>query len=397
MDKHMTNLMDGIRKMNMEEIDKLHKALRQPIKINSHYTELLERLSKADLDKIRQKLLLQGISQLKKSELIQILKTEIPRGMNLLLKDISDSELSLIKKIIKHHGSLPLTDNMDSVVKDLYYLGIVFSGTLENGKKIVLIPEEINHEIVKLINHTDFNRNRKQMKQIVTLINGILYFYGVMTESGLYKKVTEFMPIEPQLFKDIIENRKNQDILFKRADSFIARIEVENPGEIYREQLKRNDLSYYPLTMKEAMEAGETLTESFSPYDIKLFDYLFNRYEIERAELEGLIAFSKFMLRNTLDTKEVFIFYGKQFRSDNIEDVRYMTGLVMDMYNNTRQWILKGYSPSEIRGNQPIIRRSLDPSPGTGDTTKIIKMSENLLCSCGSGLRYKWCCGREKE
>ncbi len=394
MDKHIKNLIDGLQKMTIQDEGRINKELRRPIKIDSNYTELLSRLSKAELDQIRQKLELHGVSQLRKADLINVLLGAIPKGLDYLLQDISEQELNLLKKIIKKQGMIVFKEDMDNSVKGLCCLGVIFSG-VHGNENIALIPKEIINEIDIHINHTSFNRERKQIKQIITLINGILYYYGVIHENELFKKVQKLMPIAYPMFYRATRSGKYENVLFTLKKNHFARIEVENPEEIFQEQLKRKNLPYYPLTLKEAMDAGSCINEPFKSYDHKLFNYLFNRYEIERGELEGLINFSKFLLRNTLDTKEVFIFYGKQFRSDNIEDTRYMTGLVMDMYNHTKQWVLKGYSPSELSGDQTIIQNT-ESNHHPVIETKVIKMSRNRACPCGSGLKYKRCCGKEE-
>lgn len=82
--------------------------------------------------------------------------------------------------------------------------------------------------------------------------------------------------------------------------------------------------------------------------------------------------------------------------------------LVVDLSNNTRLWENNGFTPNELRKQE---QPALNPLPGKGPARamtndvngqvhtsdgniKSKKVGRNELCPCGSGKKYKHCCGR---
>jgi len=62
--------------------------------------------------------------------------------------------------------------------------------------------------------------------------------------------------------------------------------------------------------------------------------------------------------------------------------------LLMEMSNNTRSWFNAGHSPNELRTLMGKDAVSITP------TLIQVKAGRNEPCPCGSGRKYKHCCGR---
>lgn len=75
---------------------------------------------------------------------------------------------------------------------------------------------------------------------------------------------------------------------------------------------------------------------------------------------------------------------------DDMNQVKAMLQLLVDAKNNTRLWQNHGHTPRELasRGRSKII-----PFPGT-QQQQAVKVGRNELCPCGSGKKYKNCCGK---
>lgn len=84
------------------------------------------------------------------------------------------------------------------------------------------------------------------------------------------------------------------------------------------------------------------------------------------------------------------LIYGLNF--NGVEDVNAFMQLMMNMSNNTRKWILRGNTPSELfeKYEKPFLK----PLPKESFVIKQEKPSRNDLCPCGSGIKYKKCCGK---
>ncbi|WP_147532261.1 SEC-C metal-binding domain-containing protein [Bacillus marasmi] len=77
-----------------------------------------------------------------------------------------------------------------------------------------------------------------------------------------------------------------------------------------------------------------------------------------------------------------------------LDAVKSLMDDVVLLMNNTREWYLLGYTPEELSAHE---KKSVRPVP---DKIGVIinlqtgqKIGRNDLCRCGSGKKFKKCCG----
>lgn len=76
---------------------------------------------------------------------------------------------------------------------------------------------------------------------------------------------------------------------------------------------------------------------------------------------------------------------------ENMEDVNKVAQKAMNFANNQRLWANCGHTPREISRLKPLSPLSKEQRPMGGSDQK---MGRNDPCMCGSGKKYKKCCGR---
>jgi uncharacterized protein YecA (UPF0149 family) len=79
-------------------------------------------------------------------------------------------------------------------------------------------------------------------------------------------------------------------------------------------------------------------------------------------------------------------------RLKDINDANELARLITELNNNLRLWDLKGYTPNEI--HKLWEKPSLIPLPKKNAEVKKAAIGRNDLCTCGSGKKYKKCCGK---
>lgn len=75
---------------------------------------------------------------------------------------------------------------------------------------------------------------------------------------------------------------------------------------------------------------------------------------------------------------------------DGMKQAEKMMRLIVDVQNNTRQWTNYGHTPNELH---PSDKSNLLPFPSVHPVHSQ-KIGRNDPCPCGSGKKYKKCCGR---
>ena len=87
--------------------------------------------------------------------------------------------------------------------------------------------------------------------------------------------------------------------------------------------------------------------------------------------------------------REEFVFSAEK-------DLHEFVSILMDVNNHTRMMINRGWTPMEMREKLPPLPRGKRPTivPMSSEAgTK--KVYPNDPCPCGSGKKYKKCCGRK--
>ncbi|MTV50521.1 nucleic acid-binding protein [Heliobacillus mobilis] len=140
------------------------------------------------------------------------------------------------------------------------------------------------------------------------------------------------------------------------------------------ELLKYKEESYFEVTKEyEALRSYLTL----------------NIFEGDEAKAEKLCEEVQGICENCFSMELIFdVFNREDVIFKNEDQVNEVLQRVMALANNTRIWENNGHTPSEIFNMME--RPNLRPLPKSG---KFNKIGRNDPCPCGSGKKYKKCCG----
>ncbi|KAB3526718.1 SEC-C metal-binding domain-containing protein [Alkaliphilus serpentinus] len=378
----------------LRHLSKMEKRLLVQYNPQATYSDLLNRLNKSELDEIRKALGIVGASTLKKQDLIEILEHEIPYGVGALLVNITDEDLKLLKKLmVKGELFLQLNEVIDTFW--LFTKGLVFSEVIEGGKLRAFIPRGLIEPISNEINSTSYAKDRKEIKKLIEIINGVMIYYGALTVNNLYNIVGRVIkkPLDYEIVAKALTWEKDERSLFKVVYQYVSHCDAENPEKIFLEHYKR-EIPYYPITLKDIKEAAALGHIPYNVYDLNLLNYLYNFFEIDKEELDLLFFEGKLLINNSDRPNDIISYFIEQFHFNNIEETQQAADLVVEMYNNSKQWVLKGHSPADLRPNP--LQSVSNKKPIKDESNKVIKISRNQPCPCGSGLKYKRCCGKSE-
>ena len=94
-------------------------------------------------------------------------------------------------------------------------------------------------------------------------------------------------------------------------------------------------------------------------------------------------------------------------RFDSEKDMESFMQRYQELNNHTRKQVNRGYTPDELvqeysasipRNKPPVLETQVSMFEGSQDAPKVLtvntKVGRNVPCPCGSGLKYKKCCGK---
>ena len=89
---------------------------------------------------------------------------------------------------------------------------------------------------------------------------------------------------------------------------------------------------------------------------------------------------------------QVLEFLQSQMDIADLELLKAFMAHIMILHNTTRQWELKGYTPDELSASRSG-KAAASAKADVIDLTTRKSVGRNDPCPCGSGKKYKKCCG----
>lgn len=205
-----------------------------------------------------------------------------------------------------------------------------------------------------------------------------LQFYQVLNESLLYREEAEY------------------------TEWGFCHLSVEDADAVYDEQQARQDIDYYPFTEKQLEKAGQPGFVDDTPEMRRLLHFLKANYKILPEEVDDIAFDCWEIINNTSRALDLMDYFKDRFDFPSVAMVKQLMQYLTDLNNNTRQWILKGHTPQELFSREVKAAGSISvpysaPQIGLDNVFDIRsgqKIGRNDLCPCGSGKKYKKCCGK---
>lgn len=400
----MMKALAGSKKYGEQQIRKREVKLWKEISIPCRLADIISRLTKSEMDSIRKNLGLKNFSGLKKKDLAGELIKQIPEHSRKAFLLFDQERYRLVKRI-SEHGSIVYESNLElDKVEYLREHGVIFSG-LKNGEKILTMPLELL-EVFRQINTPVFNKLVSRNTEWIRLSHGLLYYYGVLNLKKLEEMIEKLTGERLDTFQyiDILNDAARYYTQIKPNDAGFGfcNARVFNAQMVVQEQNARPIVDYYQFTKEQLIKAGEAGYIDRTPALSRFINFLLYHYEITREEIDEIAEQCTYMIQSDVKPGDIIGHLRTWFESSSFEEVQQLTREVMYLYNNTRMWILKGHTPQELFQEEKVHLQPLPAVPFVSavagakviDINNRIKVGRNNLCPCGSGKKYKKCCGK---
>lgn len=378
--------------------------------------EMLTMLNMNQLNEIRQALEVKGVSQLNKSDLIQRLSAEVINRLDYTLQRMDTERYRIIQSVMKAPNGILPVQKIDKNYDTLYFLqfGLLF---LWNDQ--VVMPREI----IKGIQELDQRRLQavfKRNEQWIALTQGLLFYYGYLEIKQLITFVEEYTgePVDSLAFFDVVLDLGDYDYSLKFDGVGVYHFMVSDPADLVAEQQMRSAVGYYPFPKADVLRAS-----SFDYLDKHegcqaLISVLRKNWSMTVKEAEDFANHMAYSIQTGATINDLLTELQEQLEFDTMESVQELADAIVKFNNNTRLWILKGHAPLEVSasgkrspnrqtGGRPgpvaplVAPLAAAAMPAAAQSTADVysfeskrKIGRNEPCPCGSGKKFKQCCGK---
>lgn len=428
-----------------EFADLLQKHLAENRNAQERYTrnpemaEIMSSWTKEELKSLAEDLELKGYHSLKKDILVGKIKEELskPSVMERQMLMFSDEEIAAFESVLKTTGYYPVRKDLELLegFYNLAYVGIY-------NDNFAAVPDEVK-KVYKKVNTPKFRKKRKTAFWMIRCLTMVIFLYVLAPISVIKEMLVKCLGecIGEEEFREI----------FTLIPDYLNPCVIRGEWVIYKEVLpqglynkikeSQEDLEYYIPEQEEILDYTEHGYPSRDACCRKVKEFLGKRMKIENEFVEELMCelYSRLSLgKMPSDVVEIFEEEGIIFPDETT--VRDFIILLMDLNNNTRMIQNRGWTPNEMIKKMPVLPEGKKPTlvpmsslaaeqlkhasdelqkmgftvdlDSGADEVKTVFMPDGIEgqvvkgmkkiypndpCPCGSGKKYKKCCGKNKK
>ncbi|MET3504016.1 YecA family protein [Halalkalibacter oceani] len=353
--------------------------------------EALRAVPKTQLDLMRRLFNISGLSQLKKAELADELSKRIPSELIDRFFLLNEENYKLLRKLSRNEFIAAAELSLEKLAF-LSDFSIAFPAFRKAKAELVItMPEEVRH-VFQQAEKNNLQATVKRNTDYLNVTAGMLYYYGYLPNDTLYDMMTgmygetfdmiEYMDI---LFFNIAE----MDMPFIPADDGWLHCRVFGSEHLKEEQAMYPEVDYYPFTKEQFLQAADDQFVEYTPAMKKLLAFLQEGYHLSNEDLHEEALDFDTRIKNDISWDELITSAKEEFELPTAPIGELFTNHLMDVFMNTRQWKFKGYTQNEVN------RLSTPEEHNVIDMQSYRKVRRNAPCPCGSGKKYKKCCGRK--
>ncbi len=363
------------------------KRIRREIQPDWNLGEFLQALTKDELTRIRRNLEISGISNLKKSKLVEALNWHILKAVEDLIDGLNHSLQEHLEDILFQGGIVNLSERGENyslenpanmmVYKYLQERGLAFIGEYQ-GDIIQVMPTRVRSRVEAFLDESTKEIGR-QNSDLLQLTVGHLVYYGLCKRETLCNIIFDSYDLEERygrriekqdyfaVMDEAIEYLFQMDgyLLEKEhwsglEEEYYALSNLIFPEVVLSHHRDREELSYYIPSEDNVYFAAENylpieaaeqdINEFLQKSHLRTNKTAANAEEITISEDElGINRYIYYMINN--DYNQQFIINGLEEIISGMKegDFLELVEILQDFNNSIPHWALKGRTPDDVQ------------------------------------------------
>lgn len=369
-----------------EELEELRRRYPKPsrlLDVYSHY-------KKGELEIIARANGFGRHGSMKKAELASWLCGQLldEHTMAEAFSQASREETELFEEAIKEDGVLASADFVGD------FLLLCTYGAYAGPDDFFRVPVDVE-ERYRAITTPEFLEKREARWTTRTCCDAAIYLYGVVPVTGLAGICGQYgigMADEKEL-TEFIEGQIRTGEPYALHDGYLMD-EMLLESNLYRHVLKTQESydPYIPENKEEFLRFGELECQEPDENTRFYLDYLQKKHKLDEAHSLVVFYMVQEALRMNMGDEGILLSLkssGCSLRSEKSKREALRMSHTLNWH--VRHWDLRGHTPQEVQGDGKKI------VPIFGETVRNTekKIYPNDPCPCGSGKKYKHCCGKK--
>ena len=373
--KDKDKLHEEILKADMKNVEKIWKESDG----EQTLAALLEKMTKDELVKIAKKYSVKGITTLKKAAAVEKIKDVVLTKANIALESMEENTLKFVEELIKVNGLKKYKFDEVIYINYLRNRGLAFSG-IKDEEAFVVMPEELKEVISKQLNKEVRDKARLN-GEIIKAMAGMVYYYGVCNFDLVKANLENIFgkTFEESYLNGLIANGEELGYDYVIEEKLLCHIDVEDvEGVLQLQEKAEND--YYKFDKKSLIKAGKIDFVEENKQGAKIEKVLGEVFVIDKNILKDEMVGFIVAIKNEMEMQEAIDNFLEAYEIQSDEERNIFVHELELFAKSIRKWSLKGYTQDEVEKLKARV-------------VNTVKIGRNDPCICGSGKKYKKCCG----
>ncbi len=359
--------------------------------------ELLLQKRVIDLRSIAQTFSIKNVSRMAKTELAETLAAALPTKQSVLeniLLFLPTAAHQLLSQAAHHPYYLTAQAQDAPFYAALERLCLLQSVSCQDGQRCFYMPEEWK-ALYHTIQSTPAALAEQQLVQSIDqYAMAALSLYGILRLEELLQIFNQYhaQQVSEAVFSATLTNLASMSGAYHCWDGYLVHHTLSSnsfaPAQTVLQQAARH-ARYLPAKaafLKYADWAYYEKNLSFVSLEKQLQKNLHSLTNSKYSAEELVHKVYQYIRKNANNQAIVNLLLSSGIRFESHMDAQKAMDDIVDIYNNTRLWVLNGNTPRELS-----LQQAKSTSAKAENTPPI---SRNAFCPCGSGKKYKKCCGQ---
>ena len=368
-------LQEEIVKSDNKNIEKMWKAIDE----ETSFKSFLEKMTKDELVKIAKKYSVKGLTTLKKADVVERMMEVILNNTRVVLELMEESTLRYLEDLTKENGLKKYECNEMIYINYLRNRGLAFSGT-KDDEAFVIVPKELR-EIISSNIDKDLKEKSILNEEIIKATAGMVYYFGVCKIDFIKSNINKLFAadFDDTYISSLIASGEEVGYDYVIDGDMLCHIDVEDVEKIITLQEEaKND--YYKFDKKSLIKAGKIDFVEENKQVTKLEKVLGELFVIDKNILKEELDSFIVAIKNEVERSEAIDIFLQAYEIESEQEREIFTYELDVLAKSIRKWSLKGYTEDEIAKEASRV-------------VNVVKIGRNDPCICGSGKKYKKCCG----
>ncbi|SFL07494.1 SEC-C motif-containing protein [Paenibacillus sp. 1_12] len=365
--------------------------------VSTKLKDNLQVLTKERLSLLASSYELPGRSKMKKQDLADALYKHIT-NVNVVRDTLlvaETEEWELINTLLK----APYVQD-DTLYPGMYLFlrekGLLYSFYKEE-KMYFLIPEEIK-EAYRSIPLKAFLEDRDRLQLILQYIHASANLYGTCPQGKvieIFNSQNKCQLTENELVDVYVKiSSRTQTWYLKRGDVIHEHFDYDNKDDKDALLEGVKDKPYYIPDKQEFLKYAESDYFEKTPQLAILHKYISQHLCKDKWLVDSLVEYIQLVCSMEEPLAAIMSeFERRDIRFNKREQLQVIMPLIVDVYNHTRIWSNRGHTLAEL-GSSSSQKTNNNNVIYLDQQAASVKVGRNEPCPCGSGKKYKKCCGQ---